>query len=78
MKRNRVFSGCFLALAAALSHAMCAVVAYQYRAMLCAAQHQAASAPASVAFLLGLPFLFGIALCLVLALVLRRRASRAP
>ncbi len=40
-----------------LSCAMCAVVAYQYRDMLCAIEHAGASAPASVALLSALWFL---------------------
>ncbi len=57
----------FAVLAVLLSDVMCAVVAYNYSQMLCAIAHCGTSAPASVAFLLAIPFLIGIFVCLMLA-----------
>lgn len=63
----------FILLAVLLSDIMCAVVAYQYRDMLCGIAHSSYSAPASVAFLSAIPFGIGIMLCLLAACALRRR-----
>ena len=71
-------SALFLLLAVLLSDAMCAVVAYNYRAMLCAIAHDGASAPASMAFLSALPFLAGIILCIALAIFFRKKSQNAP
>ena len=57
----------FILLAVLLSDAMCAVVAYNYRAMECCAAHMGCSAPPDVAFLYAMPFLTGIVICLALA-----------
>ena len=58
-----------------LSHIMCAVVAYNYRDMLCGIAHSCYSVPASVAFLYLIPFGVGIIICLVLAYMLRKKAK---
>ena len=57
----------FIALAILLSNAMCATVAYAYRDMLCGIAHGGYSAPASVSLLYAIPFILGIALCIVLS-----------
>ena len=49
------------------SDIMCAVVAYNYRDMLCGIEHGGYSAPASVAFLYAIPFLLVIIVCAILA-----------
>lgn len=64
-----------IALAILLSDAMCAVVAWSYRDMLCGIQHSCYSAPASVAFLYLIPFLLGIAVCVALAWYFLKRAK---
>lgn len=70
MKRFRVF---WLVLAVLLSDAMCAVVGFAYSDMLWGIRYACYSAPASVAFLYAVPFLAGIALCLVLAFFCGRK-----
>lgn len=67
-------SNLLIAAAFILSHLMCIVVAYNYRDMLCGIAHSCYSAPAWVAFLHIIPFGIGIALCVVLAYILRRKA----
>ncbi len=64
-----------LCLALVLSHVMCATVAYSFASMLCAVRHHMTSAPASVAFLLLIPFLAAIAICLVLSAIFRKKAG---
>ena len=59
----------FTALAILLSDVMCFVVAYLYRGALCDIEHAGFSAPAGIAFFYAIPFLMGIILCVVLAIV---------
>ena len=65
----------FAVLAILLSNSMCAVVAYNYRDILCDIEHAGFSAPASIAFLYAIPFAIGIIACLVLAIIFRRKAK---
>ena len=65
----------FIALAVLLSDAMCAVVAFSYRDMLCGIEHSCYSAPASVAFLYAIPFGVAIIVCIALAYIFRRKAK---
>lgn len=62
----------FAALAVLLSNIMCAVVAYNYRGMLCGIAHECYSAPASVAYISAIPFLAGIGICVLLAVKNRK------
>ena len=64
----------FATLAVLLSHAMVFTVGFAYRDILCAIEHAGFSAPAALAFLYAVPFLVGIALCVILALKMRPRA----
>ena len=66
----------FGALAVLLSQVRCAVVAYGYCDMLWGIQYACYSAPASVAFLLAIPYAVGIAACVILAAVFYRKAKR--
>ena len=50
---------------------MTATVAYNYAQMECSIAHQGASAPAYVALFSGVPFIIIIAICLVIARVLK-------
>ena len=63
----------FTAAALLMSHAMCIVVAYNYRDMLCGIAHSCYSAPAWVAFLHIIPFGVGILLCAAFAVYFRRK-----
>ncbi len=74
MKKLSVF---FWVLAAILSHVLCAVVAYNYCDMLWGIRYAGYSAPASAAFLTGIPYAAGLVLCIVLALVFRKKAAAA-
>jgi hypothetical protein len=59
-----------------LSNVMCAHVAYLYRAMLCGIEHMGYSAPANVAFLYAIPYAIGIAVCLIVGIVLKKKAKQ--
>ena len=72
MKKLFVF---FLAAILLLSCAMCAVLAYNYRAMLDAIEHEGASAPASIVFLYAIPYLILIAVSVVGAVICRKKSK---
>lgn len=72
MKRK---SSWFFLLAGVLSHMMCAVVAYNYCNLRWVIRYQCYAAPAEIAFLLVIPYLFGIAVCIGAALFFRRREN---
>ena len=65
----------FAALAVLLWGAMCAVVAWNYSTMLHGIEHHGYSAPASIAFFYAIPFVIGIAVCVVLAIVLHKKSK---
>ena len=65
----------FCLLAVLLSNIMCAVVAYNYRDMLCSIEHAGYSAPASTVFLLAIPYLIGIAICIALAITFIKKSN---
>ena len=65
----------FAALAVLLWGAMCAVVAWNYRSMLCGIEHGGFSAPADIAFFYAIPFVIAIAVCVVLSIVFRKRCN---
>ena len=65
----------FAAAAILLSDVMCAVVAFDYRDMLCGIAYSCCSAPAYVAFFEAIPLAVGIAVCVAAACVLRRKAG---
>ncbi len=73
MKKYRCLFCVFAGLAILLSDVMCAVVAYSYCDMQWGIRCAGYSAPASVAFLLGIPYAAGIAICVVLACFFHRR-----
>ena len=63
----------FLAAVLLLSCTMCAVLAYNYRAMLYAIEYEGASAPASVVFLYAIPYLILIAVNAMGAIMCRKK-----
>ena len=75
MKKLKNLSNVFLVLAILLSDIMCAVTAYCYCDMQWSAKYSLTSAPASVAFLLLIPYSAAIALCLVLAWFFHRKSK---
>lgn len=65
----------FAVLSILLSDIMCAVVAYNYRGMLCSIEHSGASAPAYVAFFLIIPYAIGIITCVTLVVIFAKKAN---
>ena len=68
---------CFWIIAVLLSDKMCAVVAYNYSGMKWGIQYAGYSAPAWTAFLLAIPFVVAIAVCIVLAVIFKRKSRKA-
>ncbi len=68
-------SNIFGLLAIILANIMCAVVGYNYATMLCGIEHKGFSAPANTAFLLAIPYLIGVVVCIMIALVLRKKGK---
>lgn len=64
----------FCALAVLLSDIMCAVVAYEYSNMIWGIKYAGYSAPAHVALLWAIPFIMGIAVCVVLAAFFKKKS----
>lgn len=77
MRRFQLLHGGFAVLAVLLSDVMCARVAYTYAGLRWCGQMGGCSAPASVAFLLVIPYAAAIALCALLSYVFYRRGKRA-
>ena len=63
----------FAALAILLWGVMCAVVAWNYCAMLHGIEHHGFSAPADISFLYAIPFVIAIAVCVVLTIVFHKK-----
>ena len=60
-------------LAILLTNVMCGVVGFNYGKMAWGVENAGYSAPASTALLLSIPYLIGIIVCVVLALVFRKK-----
>lgn len=71
--KNRILSRIFTILALILSHIMCADVAFDYCNMLWEIEYKGASAPAEIGFLTAIPYMAGIIVCIVLAVVFHKR-----
>ena len=65
----------FWVLAVLLSDVMCAVVAYNYCDMVWCIKYAGYSAPAWAAFATGIPFAVGIVVCVVLAIIFKKKAG---
>ena len=71
----KILSNLFLVLAVLLSDVMCAVVAYNYCNMVWGIKYACFSAPASTAFLVAIPFIVAIVVCVVIALYFKKRTA---
>ena len=69
-------SNIFIMLAIILSNVMCAVVAYGYSNLQWGGKYAGYSTPAYTAFFYAIPYGIGIAVCIIVAMVLRKRESK--
>lgn len=65
-----------IAIAIILSDIMCANVAFEYSKMLWGIKYAGYSAPANVAFLVAVPYLIGILICVVFSIVLWKKFNK--
>lgn len=72
----KTLSMVFGLLAILLSDIMCAVVAYNYCDLTWGVKYAGYSAPASTAFTLAIPYVIGIVICVVLAIVFKKKANQ--
>ena len=70
----KTLSTIFWILAVILSDVMCAVVAYNYCDMVWGIRYAGYSAPASTAFILAIPYGIGIAVCVMLAALFKKKS----
>lgn len=75
MKRAKKLRNLFVVLSLLLSHAMCVVLAYQYRDMRCGIIHMGYSAPAGVVFFYAIPFIIGIVICVGMAVICHKKGQ---
>ena len=68
-------SNIFVALVVILCSVMCTVVGYNYASMQWGIKYAGYSAPASVAFLYVIPYGIGIVVCVIVAVVLRKKGK---
>lgn len=61
-------------LAVLLSDIMCARVAYDYCNLLWGGKYALYSAPPNAAFLTAIPYVIGIVICVILALIFRKKS----
>ena len=72
----RKISNIFIILAIILSNVMCAVVAYGYSNLQWGGKYAGYSAPPWVAFYYAIPYGMGIMICVIVAIVLRKRENK--
>ena len=70
----KILSNLFGLLAILLSNIMCAVVTYNYCDILWGTKYAGYSAPARTAFVLAVPYIIGIIVCVILAVVFHKKA----
>ena len=76
---KKMLTKLFVVLAVILSDVMCTIVAYNYCSLKYSNpsfQRTITSAPASVAYLYAIPFIIGIVVCLILALIFYKKSNK--
>ena len=74
--KNKKLKRIFIVLSLILSHMMCASVASSYTGLLWCGKYAGCSAPASIAFVLIIPYGAGIFFCLLAAFYFHRKMKR--
>lgn len=75
MNKFKILAVVFIVIAFMLSNMMCANIAFEYCNMLWRIKYHGFSAPASIAFFLAIPYVFGILICIVLANVFWKKSK---
>lgn len=77
MKKYKALSCFFFALAILLSDIMCATIAYHYCSLQWKILYSGFSAPASIAFLLAIPYGAGIMVCAMLSWFFHKKCKKS-
>lgn len=76
MNKFKVIALIFTAIAILLSDVMCADVAFNYSNMLWGIRYAGYSAPANAAFLLAVPYIIVILICIIFSVAFRKKSKR--
>lgn len=76
MNKFKIIALVFIAISILLSDVMCANVAFVYSNMLWGIKYAGYSAPANVAFLLAIPYIIGILVCVILSVVFHKKSKQ--
>ena len=76
MKKNKILFVLFSVITIVLLCVMCSVVSYSYCNLVCAMKHMGGSAPPSVALLLIIPFMLGVALSSLLSFYFYKKMNK--
>lgn len=74
--KHRLWKWIFLGLALALSHGMCAAIAYSYSNLYWSGRYAGGSAPPRLALILAIPFLIAAGVCLALSRFFARKEKQ--
>jgi hypothetical protein len=74
MNKLKIISAVFITAAIILSDIMCANVAFEYCNMLWGIKYAGYSAPVNAAFLIAVPYIVGILICIILSNVFWRKS----
>jgi len=77
MKNYKALAISFFVIAIIISHIMCVHVALAYCDLLWGIENAGFSAPANVAFFLSIPYLAGIVVVLIIALIFWKKAKQS-
>jgi len=76
---KKMLTKLFVILAVILSDVMCTIIAYNYCSLKYSNpsfQRTITSVPASIAYLYAIPFIIGIVVCLILALIFYKKSNK--
>lgn len=76
MKKYKNLSILFATVALIISHTMVAVVARNYANIICWSKHEGFSGNTSIAFILGIPYLIGLIVCIIFAVIFYRKGRK--
>jgi len=75
VKKFRILAVASIAVAVILSNIMCANVVFEYSNLIWGIEYAHYSAPANAAFLLAIPYIVGILICIIISLVFLRKSN---
>lgn len=76
MKKYKNLSILFISVALIISHTMVAVVSRNYANIICWSEHEGFSGNTSIAFIIGIPYLIGLIVCIIFAIIFYKKGRR--